>query len=552
MTLELTEQPTGPTYADLLVELGAEREMNELLVEAVSDLEIAAEDRGWRVASMRLEQEFSRQGLAAVVDNCRLMSIASPLVKRGVQLRLGYVWGQGVSIQGRAAEADAADGGQDVNAVVQAFWDDPSNQVALTSSEARETNERTLGTDGNLCFVLFPDPLTGRVQVRTTPFEEIQDKITNPDDRADVWFYFRQYTATVVEPGYAGTTRRRNETRRVLHPALGFWPAQRPKSIDGIPVVWDQPILHVSVNRPAHWKWGIPDVYAAVPWAKAYDGFLTDWAKLVKALSKFAWRLTGDRSTKARRAAERLTAAFPGRLDTEAALAGQGSGDVGNVAGMGPGVNLEAIPKSGATIDSGSGRPLAAMVAAALGVSVVDLLADPGVTGARAVAETMDKAIVGEMNLRRGLWTSVLQTILSYVIDQAVRAPRGPLAGTVLRDPRTGRETITLAGDVERTVEVKFPDLNELDPVKLVAAIVDADGTGKLPDKLTCKLLMQALRVDDVDELLDELFDEDGQWKDGMEPSGSATSAGNEAVRRFRAGEDPAAVLDPPDDPAGG
>jgi hypothetical protein len=143
------------------------------------------------------------------------MAIASPLTKRGLQLRIGYVWGQGVSVQGRSAEADGDGAGQDVNTVVQAFWDDPDNQVSLTSSQAQETNERTLGTDSTLCFAFFPGPLTGRVQVRTVPFEEIQDKITNPDDRADVWFFYRQYTTAVIEPGYAGTTRRRSETRRV-------------------------------------------------------------------------------------------------------------------------------------------------------------------------------------------------------------------------------------------------------------------------------------------------------------------------------------------------
>lgn len=506
MTLEITEQ-AGPSYDDILVELGAEREMNVILEEALSDLELSAEDHGWRLAAMRLEQEFSRQGIAALIDNCRILAIASPLVKRGLQLRIGYVWGQGVTIQARAGEAEAGDGGQDVNAVVQAFWDDPSNQKTLTSSEAHEALERALGTDGNLCLAFFTDPLTGRVQVRVTPFEEIQDKIANPEDRDDTWFFFRQYTARVVEQGYTGLTRTRTETRRVLHPALGFWPANRPKTIDGLPVLWDQPILHVSVNRPQHWKWGIPDAYAARPWARAYEGFLTDWAKLVKALSKFAWKLTGERSSRARRAADRLRAAVPTRIDTESALAG-GSELVGGVAAAGPGVNLEAIPKSGATIDSESGKPLAAMVAAALGVSVVDLLADPGITGARAVAETMDKPVVLEMNLRRAMWKSVLQTILTYVVEQSVRAPRGPLKGTVSRDPRTGVETITLAGETSSTVEVVFPDLNELDPVQLVAAIVDANSTGKLPDRTIAKLLLEALKVDNVDEILAELEDE--------------------------------------------
>jgi hypothetical protein len=207
-------------------------------------------------------------------------------------------------------------------------------------------------------------------------------------------------------------------------------------------------------------------------------------------------------------------------------------------------VNLEAIPKSGATIDSGSGKPLASMVASSLGVSVVDLLADPGVTGARTVAETMDKPVILEMSMRRELWKSVLKTIAAYVIDQAIRAPRGPLTGTVVRDPRTGRETITLAGDTERTVEVKFPDLNELDPIQLVAAIVDADSTGKVPDKLTCTLLLRALRVDDVDELLDDLFDQDGNWLEGKEPRRTASAA---ATQRFRQGEDPLDAIDPED-----
>jgi hypothetical protein len=36
----------SPSYGDLLAELGAEKAMNELLVEAVSDLELSAEDRG--------------------------------------------------------------------------------------------------------------------------------------------------------------------------------------------------------------------------------------------------------------------------------------------------------------------------------------------------------------------------------------------------------------------------------------------------------------------------------------------------------------------------
>src|SRR5690606_15751978 len=102
-------------------------------------------------------------------------------------------------------------------------------------------------------------------------------------------------------------------------------------------------------------KFGIPDLYASLPWARAYEGFMTDWARLVKALSKFAWRLTGDKASKARRA----VAAIGGTLPAGVPPLGPNASDAGQIAAYGPGASLEAIPKTGATIDSESGRPLA-------------------------------------------------------------------------------------------------------------------------------------------------------------------------------------------------
>jgi len=485
----------------LTEQLSAASNHIEILEESLYDLELAAEDRGWQRLGFQLEHEFSRTGITTVARNCRVMAIASPLIKRGLQLRIGYVWGQGVQVQARD---------EDVNEVIKDFWDDESNQAAFTSSQAQEENERALGTDGNLVLAFFTNPLTGRVQVRTTPFEEILDVICNPDDRDEPWFYAREYEATVIRPFVSTTgirtTRSRLQRTKVLHPALGYRPLVRPKEIDGISINWDAPMLHVAVNRLDGWKWGIPDAYAALPWARAYDGFLTDWAKLVKALSRFAWRLTGDKGSKARRAAETLGAIVP--------PVGQSYSEAGALAAYGPGAHLEAIPKSGATIDSESGRPLAAMVAAAMGVSVVSLLADPGTTGNRATAETLDKPTVLEAEMRRSLWGSVISTVTSYVIDQAVKAPRGPLQGTVVWDRDTGREVITLANDAERTVDIDWPELTEESVKELVDAIVAADGTGKVPPLTVARLLLLALDVEDVDEILEDMVDDEGNWID--------------------------------------
>lgn len=518
-----------PSTSELLTEVSALTAANGMLQERLVDLELAAEDAGWEQASQRIQQEFSRKGLEAVTRNCRLMAVASPLIKRGIQLRTGYVWGQGVNVVARAAGNDAD---QDVNAVVQDWWDDESNQTALTGSQAQEELERALGTDGQIFIACFTNQLTGRVQHRSTPFEEIRDVIHNPEDRDDPWFYLREYTAQAEKPfrSAAGvlSMRYRPVTVKVAHPALGYWPAARPKAINvegtQYEVRWDQPILHVPVNRLDGWTWGVPDVYASLPWARAYEGFLTDWARLVKALSKFAWRLTGDRASKVRTAATALGAALPAGVPP---LSGS---DAGGVAAMGPGANLEAIPKSGATIDSESGRPLGAMVAAGLGLPVTTLLSDPGTTGARAVAETLEQPTVLEMNMRRQLWASVLRRLASYAIDQAVKAPRGPLRGTVQQVGN--RQVVTLAGDVERTVVVEFPDLNEMDPLKLVEAIVAADGTRAFPPLETLRLLLAALRVKDADEVIDSVTDEDGNF---IDPGIEAAAAAIEAQRNRRA-----------------
>lgn len=521
--------PTANTesVATLTEQLEASENFNEILLESLADVELASEDRGWVRLGQEMQTQLTRDGLGQISTNCRVMAVASPLIKRGLMLRIAYVWGQGVEVTARD---------EDINAVVQATMSDPSNQASLFGSQAQEELERALGTDGNLCLAAFTSPVTGKVQFRSTPFSEVRDVVTNPEDRDEPWLYLRQYEATVVEPGALGGTRTRRETRRVYHPAMGFWPARRPQAVDGIPVRWDAPILHVSVNRLDGTKWGIPDAFAAISWARAYEGFLTDWARLMRALSKFAWRLSGDKSSKAQAAATKVRDAVrAGSLPVPGAP-GNLPGPVGAVAASGPGTTLEAIPKSGATIDADSGRPLGAMVAAALGLPVTTLLADPGVSGARATAETLDKPTVLEMGLRRTLWTWIYQQVLNYVVLQAVKAPRGPLTATVGYD-ELGRQTVIFPDDVDTTIEVNWPKLDDLDPKTLVEAVAKADDTGKMPPLETMKLLLRALGVGDIDELVDEMTDDEGNW---IDPD---LTAGQVAVDAQRAGRDPAGTI---------
>src|SRR5690606_14422211 len=181
-----------------------------------------------------------------------------------------------------------------------------------------------------------------------------------------------------------------------------------------VPVRWDAPVVHVKVNALSGWKFGIGDAYAAIDWARAYKDFLSDWATLVRSLSRFAWRLTARGSKQA--AAKARLAAAPVRDGADPAHAGA-------TAIQSPDMMLEAIPKTGATIDSESGRPLAAMVAAALDVPVTMLLGDPGLVGARATAETLNTPTENMAAGRRAVWEEAIVAIVRHVILSRIRAP---------------------------------------------------------------------------------------------------------------------------------
>jgi hypothetical protein len=169
------------------------------------------------------------------------------------------------------------------------------------------------------------------------------------------------------------------------------------------------------------------------------------------------------------------------------------------------------------------------------------LFGDLGGTGARATAETLDQPLELMAKMRREVHEELLRDIAGYVIDAAVIAPRGPLRGTVAKDG--DRLVVTLPEGDDRNVEVDWPDFDSTPVKDRVAAISEAagvqtsSGSPVLPPLLTFKLLATALGVDDIDELVDKLTDDDGQW---IDPEVTAAAAAIEAHRR---GQDPADQL---------
>lgn len=513
-------------------ELAALETRLEFAEEAAFDAErlLAAEDAGWDPLTGSQAELITRDQLRKGSHLARLMTIGDPLISRGVNLRVAYVFGQGVSIA--AHEAPGQDSSlQDVNGLVQAFLED--NAETFTSAQAREDMERSFATDGNLFLALPTDPVTGRVRVRAIPTDEVAEIIANPEDAAEPWFYERTYTTTTLDLVGAGRQAvTRSQTVTIYYPDVTYRPSRRPTMLNGHRIEWDKPVVHGHVNRPTSGTaFGVPDTWAALPWARGYKDFLTDWAGLVKALSRFAFRATAKNGTRASQ--------VRGRLET-----GPADG-VGGTAIMPEGQSFEAIGKSGATIDAGSGKPLAGMVAAALDIPVTMLLADPGSTGARAVAETLDRPLANTIRMRRDVHAALIRKVLDYVIDRAIASPSGPLRGLRQVDRFTGRESWLLTGAQDRGIDIDWPSLEDVDVKTLIEALVNADSTGYLPPLVVLRMLLVALDVDNPDLVLESVTDDAGNF---IDPRATvAAAAGSRAARAHRDGADPAAALNAQD-----
>src|SRR5262249_28200896 len=170
-----------------------------------------------------------------------------------------------------------------VNAVIQAFVDDPKNKAELTSHQAMLLKEKDLLTAGNVFLVLFTNRATGRVRVRSIPLTEVQNIICNPQDSKEPWYYLRTWTTTPIDQPSG------SQIQHTYYPDWRYSPIVRPPTLNQVPIQWDAPVYHVKTGGFSDMRFGIPDVYAAVDWAKAHKEFLVDWATITPALSRFGW-----------------------------------------------------------------------------------------------------------------------------------------------------------------------------------------------------------------------------------------------------------------------
>lgn len=372
----------------------------EILQENFADVMLKLDDIGWRpLGGDEDATEIRLETIKTVAQTTRGLVTINPLIKRGVAVRTTYIWGEGVKFEG-LDENDP-------------LLTDPTNKKFLFSPQAWGEIEMTMATEGNL-FVQITKAGSGRRRlgdgsknkITRIPMREITGTVSNPENKEDIWFYKREWTQT------SHSFRTGEKTEKAM---VAWFPATdydvengKPFNIAGKPVVWNSAILHNTANKQLGWRWGAPDLMSVIFWTKAYKEFLENSATLVKAYSRFAFKVSSPTKAGVQAAATKVA-----QLPTRDPYTGDVS-NVGGTAVMGMGSTLSTVGRTAGSVDFSAGLPLAAMVAAGLEIPLTALTADGGSSN-RSAAETLETPTLKAMKARQKLWTGFFERLFDYL-----------------------------------------------------------------------------------------------------------------------------------------
>lgn len=423
------------------------KEMATYLSESMADVQLALDNIGWKPLGEDLG-ELHEMPLASVKKHTsvtRALAVINPLIKRGLEVRGAYIWGNGIKLDG-LAETDP-------------FWKSPNNQKYLLSNKAQLEMERCLGTDGN--FFLLVTKKSGAVKVdkvQRIPLSQITGTITDPDNPEDIWFYKREWSTVTT---LADSEKEQITPNVVYYPAIDYDEAAngRPTQFKSKRIEWGSRIAAHTANKQTGWKWGVPDLLAVIFWAKAHKEFLENQATLVKAYSRFAWKVAAPTAANARAASTKV-----GTAPTIDPLTGQPQG-VGATAVTGQGTTISSVGRTGGSIDFKAGLPLAGYVAAGLSVPLNELTADAGEAN-RASAETLSSSNEKVMKARQAEHKMFYESIFAYL---------------------------------EMNVKVSFPKIEEEAVYRQIQSIVSLLPVNVFSDKEMRALIIHALGIVDMD-----------------------------------------------------
>lgn len=490
-----------------------EAELDALMTEAVATFRNLSQlqEPGWE----QLGSGSNRDLIAGEIDRQRQNQLArwyyhqDPTASQAVMLHNAYTFARGVSVKAKDER---------VQALIDAFWQDPRNRHSLTRASAQWGLNTERQLEGELFFAFFISKLTGRVTVRLfdpSEFPEYNGVITMPGDPTFPVYFRRQFT-----PRWFDFNEAKYVTGRRL---AAYYPDFRNAGADlnsnghGQWVKWDKNtevyVMHVCTN-PLGGR-GLTHLNAGIPWIKALKGFMEDRATLTLALATFAFKqkVKGNRQ-----AVQRLIEQW-GTYENSMRYGAPGDSRERRQ-GANTYIENEAATLEQIKTDSGSSqayqdmRMFRQMAGLGSGHIFEHYLGDPS-TGNLATASAMELPMLKLFEFEQQVWEDVVGDILNFVVVQGLRYGKRDVKSLAnIQVDMSGGSPLWVVepiGNTDLTVTATLPPIVQSDvavwanALASIAQVETMTGQQIVPPEQKAQIALQLLGVDDIGTIIDAL-----------------------------------------------
>ena len=371
------------------------------LEEQMTSLSLMLDNQGWLDLSAYPEDGPSLAQVQHAARSLRNLTGLNSPIGAGARLRHAYIWEGGLHHSG-------VPGGVQGRSNIANVIADPVNQANFFGAAARERQEKACYTNGHY-FIIGENGRPARrgqtvtpKRLKPLPLYQITAAYVNPNDPTEIWAIRRSWSTDGIVRADSSTFPRGDLNHEWLwafrHEAI------RPRTITyngGDEIVRQDAVFFMEqVNRLDGWTWGLPDAVAAMAWADQHRKGVLNGLKMQDALATLAFKLKGSSASATSNAAAKVAS----------------STVKGGTAAMVDGMDVAALSTAGSGYDFDSLRPVLALVAAAIDVSVVALSSDPGAAGSSyGSAQTLDVPTRLRMMARRVMHMDFEREVLTWL-----------------------------------------------------------------------------------------------------------------------------------------
>lgn len=345
---------------------------NERLEESMRDLSLYLEDLNWiPVSGWEEERGFSLDTIKEQANRIRPLLAVNPTIKKAINARVGYIWGRGVTFKG--------DG-------IVRMQNNAYNKRSIFDEAAKWKLEAQLATDGNI----WTAKNSRNDELTQIPIEQLAGWVLDENDPTRVLYWLRKYSVNVKNFS--------NGVEQTKYIEV-FYPAhdntnRLVNSIDGIAVDKNMKMIHLAVNRQEGWILGLPDIMAAMFWAKAHKELFESGTTYVKAQGKFASKVVSKTSGGAQSAAARIAQEPRRDINSGEVL------DIGGTAILSGGMDMQLMGKMSGGVDFDKFDPVAGLIAAGLDIPVSVLIGNSDTE-----EKSLEQTTVDAMKMRQKTWS---------------------------------------------------------------------------------------------------------------------------------------------------